>query len=58
MDEDDAGFRGGDDRLWHSGIGTAYPESLKKIKKKDVSIKYKGEEEDEHEVLEGIRQSW
>jgi hypothetical protein len=30
VDKDDARFGGGDDRLWHSGVGTTYPKSLKK----------------------------
>jgi hypothetical protein len=30
VDKDDARFGGGDDRLWHSGIGTTYPKRLKR----------------------------
>ena len=30
VDKDNARFGGGDDRLWHSGIGTTYPKRLKR----------------------------
>jgi len=31
VDKEDARFGSGDDRLWHSGIRTTYPKSLKGV---------------------------